>query len=108
MNKNARFRSNLELSGSRSASVAQELLSAAVINPRRISISGFGDTQPLDSNETANGRAKNRRVEIVIQQGLAEGMKNDLELLEEEDPDYYQSLELENTPVFKLDSNEIF
>jgi len=108
MNANARFRSNLELSGSRSASVAQELLAEAVINPRRISISGFGDTKPLGSNETSAGRAKNRRVEIVIQQGLDEGMQNDLELLREDDPDYYQSLELENTPVFKLDSSEIF
>jgi len=108
MNANARFRSNLELSGSRSASVAQELLAEAVINPRRISISGFGDTKPLGSNETSAGRAKNRRVEIVIQQGLDEGMQNDLELLKEDDPDYYQSLELENTPVFKLDSSEIF
>ncbi|MFT5577813.1 MAG: chemotaxis protein MotB [Paraglaciecola psychrophila] len=108
MNKNARFRSNLELSGSRSASVAQELLGDAVINPQRISISGFGDTKPLGSNETAPGKAKNRRVEIVIQQGLDESMKDDLELLKEEDPDYYQSLELENTPIFKLDSNEVF
>lgn len=108
MNANARFRSNLELSGSRSASVAHELLSDGVINPRRISISGFGETKPLDSNETATGRAKNRRVEIVIQQGLDEDMKNDLEVLKDEDPEYYESLELENAPAFNLDASEVF
>ncbi len=102
------FRSNWELSASRSASVVEELETDGIINPRRIEVRGFGSTQPLDSNETAAGRAKNRRVEIVIQQGLAEGLKDELEVLKDEDPEYYESLELEDAPVFRLNADEIF
>jgi chemotaxis protein MotB len=103
-----RFRSNWELSTSRAVSVAQELLSDSVINPRRLEVSGFADTQPLDTNETSLGRAKNRRVEIVIQQGLDKELEDDLQVLKEEDPEYYESLELEDAPAFDLNSGEIF
>ncbi len=104
----ARFRSNWELSTSRAVSVAQELLSEGVINPRRLEVSGFADTQPLDTNETSLGRAKNRRVEIVIQQGLDKELEDDLQVLKEEDPEYYDSLELEDAPAFELNSGDIF
>jgi chemotaxis protein MotB len=32
----------------------------------RLSVSGFADTKPLDTNDTAGGRARNRRIEIII------------------------------------------
>ncbi len=67
-----RFRSNWELSAARSISL-MELFSDKYGVPReRMSISGYADTSPVASNDTEEGRAKNRRVDIVIlnEQGM--------------------------------------
>lgn len=106
-----RFRSNWELSTSRAVSVAHALFSGNVLDPHRVRVSGFADTQPIDTNETAEGRARNRRVEIVIQQGIGgEGMKRGLQRLKRENPTYYRSLELEGESGDKFDlrRGEIF
>jgi chemotaxis protein MotB len=61
-----RFRSNWELSAARSIAVA-ELLAAHFDIPReRLAIAGYGEYAPIDSNLTAEGRARNRRVDLVI------------------------------------------
>ncbi|MGH9558459.1 MAG: OmpA/MotB family protein, partial [Bryobacteraceae bacterium] len=61
-----RFRGNWELSAARSIAVL-ELLSGRFGLPReRLSIAGYADTAPVASNDTAEGRARNRRVDIVI------------------------------------------
>jgi chemotaxis protein MotB len=60
-----RFPSNWELSTARDTDVVR-YLAAQGVNPNILSAQGFGDTQPVASNDTAQGRAKNRRVEIVI------------------------------------------
>ena len=63
---NERFRSNMELSAARSVAML-ELLSGKYHVPRsRFHIAGYADTSPVDSNETAEGRAHNRRVDLVI------------------------------------------
>ncbi len=64
-----KFRSNWELSGGRSGSVVRELLKKKELKRERFVITGYADTRPLASNETPEGRAKNRRVEIIIVQG---------------------------------------
>jgi chemotaxis protein MotB len=64
-----RFRSNWELSAARAVSVAHEMMLATDIPSDRFLIQGFADTQPVAANNTAANRAKNRRVEIVLQQG---------------------------------------
>ena len=64
-----RFRSNWELSAARAVSVAHEMMLATEIPSERFLIQGFADTQPVAANDTAANRAKNRRVEIVLQQG---------------------------------------
>jgi chemotaxis protein MotB len=61
----ARFPSNLELSSARADAVVRFLVSKGV-PPSIISAQGFGESRPVASNDTAQGRAKNRRVEIVI------------------------------------------
>ena len=61
-----RFRNNLQLSIERAARVTELLLSQEPIAPERISAVGFGKFRPLSSNDTAEGRKKNRRVEIII------------------------------------------
>ena len=60
------FRSNLGLSMARAGSVAEYLLKSTSIDPKKISTMGFGEYRPLDSNDTAQGRKKNRRVEIIV------------------------------------------
>lgn len=62
----ARFRSNWELSAARSISMMELLTSHFAIDPSRFAIVGFADTSPQASNDTPEGRAKNRRVDIVI------------------------------------------
>lgn len=62
----ARFHSNWELSAARSIAM-MELLSERFEIPRqRMAIAGYADTAPLDSNDTQEGRAHNRRVDVVI------------------------------------------
>jgi outer membrane protein OmpA-like peptidoglycan-associated protein len=56
---------NLELSKKRSQSVANYLATQNV-NPTRFTIMGYGESQPIASNDTAEGRSQNRRVEVAI------------------------------------------
>ena len=60
------FRSNLGLSMARAGSVAEFLLKSTSIDPKKLSTMGFGEYRPLASNDTAEGRRKNRRVEIIV------------------------------------------
>ena len=61
----ARFPSNLELSSARADAVVRYLVSKGVPQST-ISAQGFGEARPVAPNDTPQGRAKNRRVEIVI------------------------------------------
>ena len=65
------YPSNWDLSVSRAASVTRRLVrSDTGINPRRVTASGFAATRPQAVNSTAEGRARNRRVEIIIKQPI--------------------------------------
>jgi len=62
---NSRFKSNWELSAARSIALLERLTAEGV--PReRLSIAGYADTAPVQDNDTEEGRAKNRRVDIII------------------------------------------
>ena len=61
----SRFPSNLELSSARADDVVRYLTSKGV-PAATISAQGFGEARPVASNDTPQGKAKNRRVEIVI------------------------------------------
>jgi len=62
---NSHFRSNWELSAARSIALLELLVRFG--EPReRMSIAGYAETAPVDNNETEPGRAKNRRVDIII------------------------------------------
>jgi chemotaxis protein MotB len=63
---NSRFRSNWELSAARSIALLELLTKRFDVAPDRISIAGYADTAPIADNETDEGRARNRRVDIVI------------------------------------------
>jgi chemotaxis protein MotB len=62
---NSRFRSNWELSAARSIAL-MELFTKFGVARERLSIAGYADTAPVDSNDTEEGRRRNRRVDIVI------------------------------------------
>lgn len=57
---------NLKLSQSRAEAVAQELVERYDVDPSRVSAKGYGEDQPRASNDTAEGRAKNRRVTAKV------------------------------------------
>ena len=61
-----RFRSNWDLSSARSASVANYLIDNTNLEAGRLSVSGFADSKPVASNDTAEGRARNRRIEVIV------------------------------------------
>ena len=56
---------NQKLSEQRASSVARYLQSRGVAN-QRLQTTGYGESRPVDSNETESGRANNRRVEITL------------------------------------------
>ncbi len=70
-----RFLSNWELSGARAFSVIHELLKGGVLPPERFVLTGHADTHPRGPNDTEENRAKNRRVEIIIDQRSQTGEK---------------------------------
>ena len=59
------WKDNWELSFARATAVSQYLASKG-IDQRRMQTAGFGETRPVTSNASIEGRAKNRRVEIVV------------------------------------------
>ncbi|MFA6636926.1 MAG: flagellar motor protein MotB [Candidatus Omnitrophota bacterium] len=59
------WKSNWELAAARATNVLYYLENNGV-SPQRLSATGYGEHRPIVSNDTAAGRAKNRRVEIVI------------------------------------------
>ncbi|MFQ5643418.1 MAG: flagellar motor protein MotD [Thiogranum sp.] len=65
---NFEFVSNWELSAARAASVVH-LFTGLGIDPQRMAAIGYGEFRPIASNATAQGRAKNRRVVLVIMSG---------------------------------------
>jgi len=67
---NSRFQSNWELSCARAIAVLQTFCGTFQLSPTRFSVVGRADTVPIDSNDTPEGRARNRRVDIVILNSL--------------------------------------
>ena len=62
----AEFPSNWELSAKRAINFLKILLENPNFNPKYFSAIGYGEYQPVDTNDTPEGRAKNRRVEVAI------------------------------------------
>jgi chemotaxis protein MotB len=63
---NSIYRSNWDLSTARATEVVNMLVSKYGFNPERISIAGYAQYRPIASNDTEEGRRKNRRIDLVI------------------------------------------
>jgi chemotaxis protein MotB len=64
--RTAKFPSNWELSSARATTVARYLIDAVRLKGHRLSVGAFADNKPVASNGTAEGRKRNRRVDIII------------------------------------------
>jgi chemotaxis protein MotB len=62
----SKYPTNWELASARAINVVHFLENRLEIDPRRLIALSFGEHHPIVSNETAKGRAKNRRIEIII------------------------------------------
>jgi chemotaxis protein MotB len=65
------YPTNWELSAARAVNVVRFLVEKANVPPRRLVASGYGEWSPIASNKTTAGRARNRRIEILLTPGLA-------------------------------------
>jgi len=63
---NLEFDSNWELSSARATHIAKLFLEMHSVAPQRLSAAGYAEFHPLASNETAEGRAENRRVDLIV------------------------------------------
>ena len=61
-----RYPSNWELSTARATSVLRHLTEHIGFDPARLSAAGYADTRPVAANDTSEGAARNRRVEVVV------------------------------------------
>jgi chemotaxis protein MotB len=66
MGKNSFYRSNWELSSARAISAVEILQDNNQVSPERLKVVGHGEFKPITSNETAEGRRFNRRIEIRL------------------------------------------
>ena len=64
--RTTRYRSNWELSTSRSTVVVAYFIEQHAINPHRLIAAGYAEYRPIASNDNEAGRAKNRRVDIIL------------------------------------------
>ncbi|WP_025028944.1 flagellar motor protein MotB [Caldalkalibacillus mannanilyticus] len=67
----SQFRDNWDLSSVRSLNFMKILLQNSKLEPHRFSATGYGEYRPVATNQSAEGRAKNRRVEVLIKPNYA-------------------------------------
>jgi chemotaxis protein MotB len=71
-----RYPSNWELSTARATTVLRELIERHGLSPARLQAAGYADERPVATNETADGRAANRRVELVVLADVAAALND--------------------------------
>jgi chemotaxis protein MotB len=70
--KTSKYADNWDLSVARATNIVRLLIDRNAVNPKRLTASGKGDNFPVASNDTPEGRAKNRRTEIILSPKLDE------------------------------------
>ena len=104
--KTAQFRSNWDLSAARALEVAHALFESGKVDASRFTVGGFADTRPLVPDDSPENRARNRRVEIILQQPLDDATKKELQQAREQAPSVMSSKEFNE--FGGLDPDEIF
>lgn len=89
----ARYGSNWDLSAARSVAVAERLLEGPKMDPIRLTISGHADTRPQAPNQSWEGRAQNRRVEVIVKQPLNGSQSTLIREMRETNPETVKALE---------------
>ncbi|MBV1876496.1 MAG: flagellar motor protein MotB [Pseudomonadales bacterium] len=102
------FSSNWALSSARAVSLADGLFEGGLLRQDRFSVKGLAETEPLVANDTSVNRARNRRVEIVIAQGLDVETDQKLDAMKIIDPNLFKEIKNEFETRFKLSDDEIF
>ncbi|MGN0437926.1 MAG: flagellar motor protein MotB [Lachnospiraceae bacterium] len=74
---NSKYESNLYLSTARASKVYEFILAESKLHKENLKVAGYGDTHPVASNDTEEGRAKNRRVSIKIYNSLNSNVVED-------------------------------
>jgi len=87
--KYSKWKSNWELSATRALSVLHYFVDERGIDPERLSARGYGPYKPVATDETLEGRQKNRRVEIII---LPEISKLEKEYIDEKTSSPYEDI----------------
>ncbi|TCI20984.1 flagellar motor protein MotB [Exiguobacterium sp. SL-9] len=79
----ARFPSNWELSSARATAFMRGLLTNDALNPGQFTLASYGEYKPIATNDTEDGRSKNRRVEVLIKPlvDLSEGSPKMIETI---------------------------
>lgn len=93
--RGTRYESNWALSTERALSVTHELLAGDMLDSDRFMVVGYAESRPFTANDTADGRAANRRVEIVLRQGLDAAQESELDSLRALNPDAVKLLGVE-------------
>ena len=103
---NYEFLSNWELSAARAASVVH-LFTRLGIEPQRMAAIGYGEFRPVSSNDTAEGRATNRRVVLVIMSGTDARVSERLDHLQTTREGGRQPLTGAAAPASPLPDNQV-
>lgn len=74
--KTSEYNSNWQLSAARAANVTELLVNQAGIAPQKLSAIGYGEFRPISDNTSEAGKAKNRRVDIIIINSKYNEMEN--------------------------------
>ncbi len=106
LGRGGRFRSNWELSAARAASVSEQLFIAPEMDESRFMVVGHGSVRPLIDNKTAENRAKNRRVEIIIVRSDV-GDDDEQPEIDAESSEFSDQLNA-RPEDFELDPDEVF
>lgn len=106
--KTQAFGSNWALSSARAVSFAHGLFEGGYMKEQRFSVKGYAETRPLVANDSVDNRARNRRVEIVITQGLDNETDEQLDAIKKIDPTLYNEIKSEFETQFQLSEDEIF
>lgn len=66
LSANSKYKDNWELSTARASEVASFIINEKISKPNKIAVSGYSEYKPVASNDTAENKAKNRRVDVVL------------------------------------------